>query len=71
MALIAIYQFFLVGTIALGVTLSFQIKSKPLRNFLSRVLKIFMTLQTSLFFIPIVDTYTFALRCTMGSSSEE
>lgn len=71
MALIAIWQFFLIGTIALGVTLSFKIKSKPLRNFLTRVMKIFMTLQTSIFFIPMIDTYTFALRCTLGEASDE
>jgi hypothetical protein len=30
-----------------------------------------MTLQTSIFFIPIVDSYTFALRCAMGGLSDE
>jgi hypothetical protein len=47
-----------------------KIKSKPLRNFLTRVMKIFMTLQTSVFFIPIVDTYAFGIRCSLDSADD-
>jgi hypothetical protein len=70
LVLVGLWQMLLAATVALGVILNFQIKSKPLRNFLTRLLKVFMTLQTSIFFIPIVDSYTFALRCTLGGLSD-
>jgi PAS domain S-box-containing protein len=69
--LISLWSFFIAGTIALGVLLSLDRKvNSSMYNFLCKVLKALITLLSTVLFIPIMDTFAFAIKCSLKSEAD-
>lgn len=58
------------AAIALGIGLGWYQQVTPLSKFVVKGLKVLITLVTSLLFIPIMDTWAFAMKCSVSGGSQ-
>jgi len=68
--LVCIWGTLLSATIALGVALGWYQQVTPLSKFAVKGLKVLITLVTSLLFIPMMDTWAFAMKCSVSGGSQ-
>mmetsp|Transcript_21678 Transcript_21678/g.3573 ORF Transcript_21678/g.3573 Transcript_21678/m.3573 type:complete len:201 (+) Transcript_21678:382-984(+) len=67
----SIFGFLIASTIALGVVLAWDMRNNSsIFNFLVKLLKTLITLLTNILFIPVIDTFAFAIKCSLSNDED-
>ena len=69
-SLASIWGSLMVATILFGVGLGWYQQSTPLSKLTIKVMKVQITLLTNILFIPIMDTWAFAMKCSVSGGSQ-
>ena len=69
--LCCVFSFLIASTIALGVLLAWKIRNfSGVFSFVTKILKLLITVLTNLLYIPVLDTFAFGIKCSIGTSTE-